>query len=218
MTNNYLNPNKSIENRFDGVADALASEGYVIIDNFLSSEEVELLLSVLKHYIESDRLKKAGIGTAYQYQVNREVRGDYIKWVEPSQALPPTQTFIDYLKDLIAYLNRTCFLGLKDFEVHYTMYPKGTYYDKHIDRFKLNDARVISMVTYLNKDWKEGDGGELILYPEDKPAISIQPTSGRMICFRSDSIEHEVLTTNTERYSITGWLLNQISELTFINQ
>jgi SM-20-related protein len=33
------------------------------------------------------------------------------------------------------------------------------------------------------------------------------------VCFRSDQIEHEVLPATRERLSLTGWMLDQLSNL-----
>ena len=104
--------------------------------------------------------------------------------------------------------------------MHYTMYPKGAYYKRHLDQFKTNDNRRLTFLCYLNEDWTEKDGGTLRLYTEDKQkreqAIDILPVAGRFVCFCSDLLEHEVLVCHRERYSLTGWLLNQSSELTFL--
>jgi SM-20-related protein len=39
------------------------------------------------------------------------------------------------------------------------------------------------------------------------------PEAGRLVCFRSDLIEHEVLPATRERYSLTGWALDRAPEL-----
>ena len=59
---------------------------------------------------------------------------------------------------------------------------------------------------YLNEEWAEGDGGELVIY-KNSGEMKIQPLASRCVLFKSDQIEHEVLFTNKPRYSLTGWLL-----------
>ena len=61
------------------------------------------------------------------------------------------------------------------------------------------------MIMYLNANWKEGDGGELVIYKENE-TIKIPPSLGRMVFFDSEKYEHEVLPTSVTRMSITGWL------------
>ena len=58
---------------------------------------------------------------------------------------------------------------------------------------------------YLNNDWKTGDGGELCVYPEGR-SQNISPLGGKSVFFKSNELEHEVLTSNVPRMSITGWL------------
>jgi len=42
---------------------------------------------------------------------------------------------------------------------------------------------------------------------------NVLPVAGRLVCFRSDIIEHEVLPSKKERLSITGWMLDQEADL-----
>jgi SM-20-related protein len=39
--------------------------------------------------------------------------------------------------------------------------------------------------------------------------ITIAPLSGRLVCFESEKLDHEVTEAFAERYSVTGWLLNR---------
>src|SRR5690554_1726629 len=61
-------------------------------------------------------------------------------------------------------LNRTLLLGLDNYETHYALYPPGAGYSRHLDRFKDNPLRTVSVVLYLNSQWQPGDGGELRLH------------------------------------------------------
>jgi SM-20-related protein len=54
-------------------------------------------------------------------------------------------------------------------------------------------------------DWKIEDGGELCIYQENN-IQKISPTNGKTIFFKSNELVHEVLTTQKQRLSITGWL------------
>jgi SM-20-related protein len=42
------------------------------------------------------------------------------------------------------------------------------------------------------------------------------PIAGRLVCFRSDVIEHEVLPSKKERLSVTGWMLDQEAGLKYL--
>jgi SM-20-related protein len=62
------------------------------------------------------------------------------------------------------------------------------------------------MISYLNSNWKEGDGGELLIHQELGSNQKISPIQGKTIFFKSDELLHEVLITQKTRMSITGWL------------
>jgi SM-20-related protein len=65
------------------------------------------------------------------------------------------------------------------------------------------------MVCYLNTDWAPGDGGELRLYT-DAMTVTVLPDYRKLVLFLSEETLHEVLPTNRERWSVTGWFrLNQ---------
>ena len=54
------------------------------------------------------------------------------------------------------------------------------------------------------------DGGKLIIYIQEngiEKAIEIEPLAGRLVCFKSELLEHEVKETFAERLSVTDWLL-----------
>jgi SM-20-related protein len=197
------------------IADALAEDEYVVLDDFLSPEEVEALLGAIRIHQEEENFRKAGIGNAHLFQVKKEVRGDFIKWIEPVDALPASLNFLSRIDDLRLQLNRLLFLSLRDFEAHYAIYPKGTFYEAHVDQFQSSLTRKISIACYLNTHWQEGDGGELAIHKEGQ-VLKYAPLAGRLALFRSDTVLHEVLRTEKPRYSITGWLLDQPLGLPFL--
>ena len=113
--------------------------------------------------------------------------------------------FFTQIEAFIQYLNATCFAGITGYEFHYSLYESGDFYLKHLDQFKNNPSRKYSMISYLNSNWQEGDGGELLIHQVgDNQKIS--PIQGKTIFFKSDELLHEVLVTQKTRMSITGWL------------
>jgi len=97
---------------------------------------------------------------------------------------------------------------LQDYEVHMTQYPPNTCYHRHVDAFHSDDNRRVSIVLYLNFDWRPEHDGRLLLYPENNKggSVEILPKVGRLALFES-ILEHEVLPATQRRYSITGWML-----------
>jgi SM-20-related protein len=197
---------------FDAIADNLADCGYAVTDGFLTPAEVDNILA-LEHFKQGlDQFKKAGIGKNKGLQINEAIRGDYIQWLDKNSAPAPAQVYLNRLQTLIDFLNQSLFLSMKDYEVHMTIYPIGSYYKRHLDQFKQDDHRKLSVICYLNKDWQAEHGGQLKMYLPDRN-VDVLPTAGRLVCFRSDQIEHEVLPATRERLSLTGWILDQHADL-----
>lgn len=197
---------------FEAIADALAEHSYAIADQFLSQTEVGAITSLEDFQEGLQYFKKAGIGRQQQHQINEGIRGDYIQWLDKKSAAPELAVYFQRVDDLMHYLNRTLFLSLKDSEIHMTVYPVGSYYQRHLDQFKKDDHRKLSIICYLNEGWEPAHGGQLRIYLPEGPK-DILPVAGRLVCFRSDLLEHEVLPALRERFSLTGWILDQYADL-----
>lgn len=197
---------------YEQIADGLAENSYAVADQFLSDEEVNAILNLKEFDSGLDHFKKAGIGKNQSLQINETIRGDYIHWIDKNSASPALEIYLERLNALIGFLNQSLFLSLKDYEVHLTTYPAGTFYKRHLDQFNRDDHRKLSVICYLNHAWKDGDGGQLRMHLPDK-SIDFFPLAGRLICFRSDQIEHEVLPASRLRLSLTGWILDQHVDL-----
>jgi SM-20-related protein len=183
---------------------------FSIIDDFFSSEIVSHLRQSLLNKHEENRFKKAAIGNRVNELIVKSIRGDHILWIDEMTANTAESLFFNQINDLVSYLNKTCFMGILQKEFHYALYPKGTFYKRHIDTFQNDDRRKLSFVCYLNtEDWKPENGGELVLYLGEKGMEAekiIYPFPGRIVIFESQIIEHEVKPVEIERFSITGWL------------
>lgn len=195
--------------------DLLAQQDYVVIDNFLETQLLNQLISFFNKKIAEDKLAKAAIGSSSDKKIIEAIRGDYTFWLDKERDRNSLELFeaLDEMKSLI---NRMFYLSLSDYEFHLALYPKGSFYKKHLDQFQGRNNRMISMIVYLNQDWKDGDGGELKIYPTEKENLIIAPLLNRCVMFRSDVLYHEVLTANCDRKSITGWMLYQPSPLASI--
>ena len=198
-----------MNDQFELIADGLAENGYAVIDHFLSNQEVDSILDLGLFNKESiHEFRKAGIGKHLSLQVNESIRGDYIHWLDIETSPIPLKVYLNRLNELAAFLNQSLFLCLKGHEVHMTVYPEGSFYKRHLDQFKQDSHRKISVICYLNHHWTDMDGGQLRMYLSED-TIDFAPVSGRLICFRSELIEHEVLPARKARLSLTGWLLDK---------
>jgi hypothetical protein len=76
----------------------------------------------------------------------------------------------------------------------YHLIPPGGYLAVHTDfnrSPKSNLYRRLNVLTYLNDEWADGDGGELELWDDDGPVVTIAPEFGTTVVFEtSDSSWH----------------------------
>lgn len=192
-----------LEFLFDQIADALASPGFIVLDQPLP----ESLISGLIHNLQAQQavLKPAGVGRQGDYQRNQNIRGDAIQWLEPGDSA--VTEFLCWMDTLRLAINQRLFLGLFDYEAHYAVYEPGAFYQKHRDAFKGNPGRKLSTVLYLNQDWDLVAGGELVLYDEaDTTELArVAPECGKLVIFLSEEFPHEVLPATQQRQSVAGW-------------
>lgn len=195
---------------FERIINDLLQKNFSVIDHFFNEDEVVLLRECLRLKYEEDQFKKAAIGSKFDEQIIKSIRGDYVLWIEEEHANATERLFFDKINTMVDYLNRTCFLGILHKEFHYAIYPKGTAYKRHLDTFQNDDRRKLSLVCYLNdSNWDKENGGELVIYNNDinKTSEVLYPLPGRLVIFESQILEHEVKEVlASERYSITGWL------------
>lgn len=188
----------------------LLEKKYSVIDHFFDPAEVAVLrMSLLKKY-EEDNFKKAAIGNRTHEIIEKTIRGDFIMWINEEEKGRAEDIFFGKVNSLIEYLNRTCFMGILTKEFHYALYPKGTFYKRHLDTFQNDGRRKLSIVCYLNEEnWKPENGGELSIYVDNhgkEETVNLYPFPGRVVIFESQELEHEVKPVEVPRLSITGWL------------
>lgn len=189
--------------------DQLAAYGYVIVPNFLALEYCQQLFVYAQQLTAAD-WQQAGIGRADQYTTNTAVRQDKIRWLNVQA--PPEKAYLDMMENLRLQVNRELFMGLFDYECHLAHYPPGAFYRKHLDAFKGRSNRILTTVFYLNPDWQETDGGQLVIYGEHGDVLEqVLPEAGKLVLFLSDVFVHEVLAGQRDRFSITGWYRHNTS-------
>lgn len=190
---------------FDTLIDSYIDNKIGIADNFLSISLASHLRDNLHQLYSQNLLVPAGIGNNSVVTHDTTIRSDRIHWLDRSHNNPHENTFFDLMDRYVLLLNNTCYTGITGYEFHYALYETGSFYRKHLDQFQNNGSRQYSMILYLNENWKENDGGQLIVHHPDSTQI-ISPISGKCVFFKSSELEHEVLLTHKPRMSVTGWL------------
>ncbi len=191
---------------FDQLIDCYIADKVGISDHFLDEVLAFHLHDNLQRLYQTSSMEAAGTGSRNALNHNMLVRSDKIYWLDRKHDDPFEDAFLDMIDSFVEHLNRTCYTGIKSYEFHYALFEKGSLYSRHLDRFRDDDSRLFSMISYLNPAWVSGDGGELCIYHADETRQVIAPSLGKSVFFKSSELEHEVLMANTARLSITGWL------------
>ena len=190
---------------FDILINSFIEKKVGIADNFLNTALATSLKDNLIALYDNNQMLSAGTGNLDAISFDKSVRSDKIFWLDRRHNDKLENDFFDLMDEFVSYLNSTCYTGITGYEFHYAMYEKGTFYKKHMDRFRSDSSRLFSMIMYLNEDWEQSDGGELCIHHADH-LQNISPNKGKSIFFKSNELLHEVLVTQKPRMSITGWL------------
>jgi len=189
---------------FADMARNLTAYGFSIHTNALPDGLSQRLWD-LQQSLPAAKYQKAGVGRNSDFTVDAIIRKDQLSWID--DATLAGAEWLLWAATLQAYLNAHLFLGLFSFESHFARYTVGDFYQKHQDAFAGQRNRVLSIVTYLNRDWVSADAGELILFTgtDGNVPITVCPQFGTLVAFLSEEIPHEVLATSRDRFSIAGW-------------
>lgn len=189
---------------FEAIAADLLNKGFSIKPDAVPFSLTHDLRQHLCNMPDS-RFKAAAIGRDKDTQRNQFVRKDEISWITGESCAG--SDWLSWIARLQQYLNKRLFLGLFSFESHFSHYGPGDFYKRHVDAFKGDANRVLSMVLYLNPGWQLNDGGELVLYKDefDQEGLKVTPLLGTLAVFLSEDFPHEVLPASRDRYAIAGW-------------
>jgi SM-20-related protein len=190
------------ERRIDVVADALRAQGVALF------AWPELPWAALRAEAQSlqdtGALQPAATGRGSGRRDGGTLRGDSTAWIDPASCGPATTAWLAAMDTLRVGLNRRLLLGAEELEAHFACYPPGAGYARHRDRFADDDARVLSLVCYLNPDWPDAAGGALRLHLDDG-VRDVPPRMGTGVLVLSEELEHEVLPADRMRWSLAGW-------------
>lgn len=187
--------------------DTLETSGIYINECFIGLEYTQELKEFAQKKIVENQFRNAMIGQTGQATSNQTIRSDQILWI--SEFSGHLNQIGLWLNDLSTELKNFFRVSIKDIEAHFSIYPAGSYYAKHLDCGPNDSARLFTFIFYLNPKWTAGDGGELVIYNPKNPNESlykIAPKSGTFVIFQSNLYYHEVLVSKTPRYTFTGWL------------
>ena len=190
---------------FEALIGGIAERGYAVVPGAAPRPLVRALRERAREVHALGGFTQARVGRAEGRAQRQDIRGDRIAWLDASAPAPAEASLFAWLERLRTACNRELMLGLAEIEAHYAIYPPGAGYARHRDRFRDDDARVLSCVLYLNENWRPEDGGALQLFLPDAAPLTVHPQGGTLVAFLSADFDHEVLPAKRERMALTGW-------------
>ncbi|KAL6765837.1 2OG-Fe(II) oxygenase superfamily-domain-containing protein [Haematococcus lacustris] len=218
---------KKLKALAQSIAGRLEAQGWAVCDNVLSVGQVIAVRKELKvmeeHYTAGEIWvgKEADTGATLS---RRDVRGDQVLWLD-EQALAATAFVKDgerraccftHLSTVLACIDRLVMVELARVSALLrrvrersaamcAVYPGGgARFAKHIDN-TAEDGRRLTLLCYLNPNWKPSHGGALRLFPPNSSPVDVLPHCGRLAMFLSKTVAHEVMPTLAPRHSFTLW-------------
>jgi len=189
------------------LVDGLAESGWHVARNAVPGHLVEAMAADLERLAQAGRLRDSAIGKGSTHRAGGATRSDRVLWLPAEPENAAQAAYAALVEHYRRELNRELYLGLNAFEGHYASYGPGARYARHLDRFRSDDARVVSFILDLNTDWQPDDGGALRLYLDDERHLDVMPEGGTLVSFMSERFWHEVLPATRTRLSVTGWFL-----------
>ncbi|AMP04503.1 2OG-Fe(II) oxygenase [Collimonas pratensis] len=197
-------PERLDETLLQLMAASLTEHGWSQQNIFLPADLTLALAAECRALALVGALNLAAVGRGAAQAVRGEIRGDRILWLKAGQS-PACDRYLLIMETLRVMLNRSLFLGLDEYESHFAFYAPGAAYHPHLDRFRDDDSRTVSVVIYLNHDWLPEQGGALRLHPAGQVSEDIAPLGSRLVLFLSADMLHEVLPATRDRMSLAGW-------------
>ncbi|NOT84541.1 MAG: 2OG-Fe(II) oxygenase [Methylococcaceae bacterium] len=188
------------------IAKNLYHQGWAMQADYFDPLLIGQLAAEATQLYQTNLMTRASIGRGDLLHQNLSIRRDFIHWLNHDSK--SQQQYQSLMETLRQSLNESLYLGLFEFEAHYAVFEAGAFYKKHLDSFRGNANRIVSVVVYLNADWPDAGGGELLIYAADGSGVELQrirPKAGTLVVFLSEEMPHEVNVTHHQRASIAGW-------------
>ena len=206
----------------------LREQGYVIIDDFLSSETwMDALRDDVMNLREKKKFKIAKIGQDSTNTLNEEIRVAETCFI--GREKPELQNAHNQARERLYDVLETLRVDLEGAgqtsldpnlsEFLYAYYPTGGFYRRHRDAVKGSASylREYSILLYLNEESYDPDidggrlrvhfdsGGDFLPAGEAPLFQDVDAYGGTLVIFESDRFPHEVLDTVAERFAVVGW-------------
>ena len=156
--------------KLERIAQDIENKGWCVMDDALPQG---LNKNLYQHLIKlpNDTFNDMGIGRGNQLHIDKSYRSDQSHWLDG--ATDVEKEYLAWMETLRLQMIQRLYMGLFDYEAHFAHYAPQSFYKRHVDTFssKTNTGKPVRQLTtvyYLNPDWSESDGGELLIYKDDE--------------------------------------------------
>jgi Rps23 Pro-64 3,4-dihydroxylase Tpa1-like proline 4-hydroxylase len=222
----WLNDKKVTDSEISAYRASLLSScpHHIVIDNLFDEAKLDEVMKVLQQPLNW-QTQKHTYSALYVDNVQWQEASEDQRFVqrdvwqrEVAASSKSAHDFLSFLRsdEFMSVLTRIFNVTITDMNVgepeintNYFRLGAADFVEQHADD---SPGREICMLLYLNKDWKETAGGELVFIGNNDEPISIAPLYNRCVLFdpSSKGSEHWVKRLNSEsadqyRYNITSW-------------
>ncbi|CAG9460488.1 unnamed protein product [Pedinophyceae sp. YPF-701] len=181
------------------VQERLFKDGYVVIDDFWGAERAAIYRSEIHHLLEHGGMlpnrtqfasASGGVMQATKPHIYElDLHHDHVRASLPALAALFQSTAVpDAIR---AAAPGQVLSGPRHVTLKLQVNEgNGGCFPAHYDNPGAPNKRRVTMLTYLNPEWKDGDGGELQLLPFLSEPVLVQPVMDRAVFFLSDVMLH----------------------------
>ncbi|KFH17284.1 oxidoreductase, 2OG-Fe(II) oxygenase family protein [Toxoplasma gondii MAS] len=204
------------DSQFDRLVDPTnKAAAFVVVDKAIEDADVCRRARQEAEYLRSaGRFRQASFGGGSSKSVDTRTRSDEIVWIRQQDLseLPAFTQIVSLFEEIGVAIDKGFArlgenLEVQQTELQLSVYPKGTAgYAAHKDTGSVSGAdRFLTVILYLNENWKPECGGCLRLHL-DACRVDISPCLGKLVLFRSEQLEHSVLPVAcADRFAVTCW-------------
>ncbi len=221
----WLINKKITDSAIDAYRESLLNScpNHIVIDNLFDTTKLDNVIRVLQNpsnwktqrhtysalYVDNTQWNKA---SSDQRFVQRD------SWQPEVLSSNIAHDFLTFLRsdEFMSVLSRIFDVTITDMNVadpdvntNYFRLSATDFVEQHADD---SPGREVCMLLYLNKEWNNNAGGELVFIGKDNKPTSIAPLYNRCVLFdpSSEGSEHWVKKLNAEhaaqyRYNVTSW-------------
>ena len=221
----------SLNNNKKSLIEQLTENGYAILDNFLSEKHQKILRNEAEDQYKNKRMsisKSTRWDEDLQQVVEYNKHNVYSMQLSGGEQYYEAPKLHEYLVGMVQNMHQIIMTN-KEFAKEALLSPKnfanklavctgsGSSYDKHYDNSGAEDLRKLTILYYLNPEWKEGNGGYFRIYNDKTNTnkyIDIEPRGDRLLVFWADRLVHSVTpsyadTDDDKRWALTLWMTTE---------